>query len=371
MRVLFFIDSLASGGAQRQLVELALGLRSRHDEVCVVYYEKHSFFNEELERAGVRVIETIQHSKFENIRNFRRLLYKIKPDIVQAYLHGPGVIAELASFFNKKWKLVTTERSIYNLKFQKKFTFIVGRQLHRLSDWIVVNSYSNMEFLKNSAPYLKKKVSVIINSVDLDRFHPSDQRSQSNRDELFEFIHIGSMSSIKNAPAIVRALALLREKTDRDFRLCWIGRADRNSPDHMATLTEAQQLTRENDLEDNFQFIGEKHDVENHMRASDALILCSKYEGLPNAICEGMASGLPIVASRVSDNEKLVQEGVNGFLCDPFDIESMAEAFKACLELSENDYKKLKVASRRKAEEIFDPKRYIDEYKGLYSSLLQ
>jgi len=348
-----------------------LGLRSRHDEVCVVYYEKHSFFNEELERAEVRVIETIQQSKFENIRNFRKLLYEIKPDIVQAYLHGPGVIAELASFFNKKWKLITTERSIYNPRFQKKFTFILGRQLHRLSDWIVVNSHSNMKFLKNSAPYLKKKISVIINSVDLDRFHPSDQRSQSNRDELFEFIHIGSMSSIKNAPGIVRVLALLKGKTDRNFRLRWIGRAERNNPDHMATLTEAQQLARENNLEEAFQFIGEKHDVENYLRASDALILCSKYEGLPNAICEGMATGLPIVAGRVSDNEKLVQEGVNGFLCDPFDIESMAEAFQACLELSEDDYKKFKEASRCMAEEMFDTKRYIDEYQDLYGSLLQ
>ncbi len=370
MRVLFFIDSLASGGAQRQLVELALGLRSRNDEVYVIYYEKHSFFTEELEQVDVRVIETLQHSKFENIRNFRKLLYEIKPDIVQAYLHGPGAIAELASFFNKRWRLVTTERSIYNPKFQKKFTFVVGRQLHRLSDWIVVNSHSNMEFLKNSAPYLKKKVSVIINSVDLERFHPSDQRSKSNRDELFEFVHIGSMSSIKNAPGIVRALALLKGRTDRNFRLRWIGRAERDSPDHMATLTEAQQLSRENNLEEAFQFIGEKHDVENYLRASDALILCSKYEGLPNAICEGMASGLPIVASRVSDNEKLVQEGVNGFLCDPFDIESMSEAFKACLELSEDNYKKFKETSRNKAEEMFDPKRYIDEYEDLYKSLL-
>ncbi len=370
MRIVFFIDSLASGGAQRQLVELAKGLKGRGNDIFVICYERLLFFADELEDADIEVIPITQRNKFENIRNFRRTAREIKPDIIQAYLHGPGVIAELGSFFGKRWKLITTERSIYNQKFQNKTTFVIGRQLHRLADWIVVNSHSNMELLKSRAPFLRKKISVILNSVDLERFRPAGRRTQSDRERLFEFVHVGSMSPIKNAPNIVRALALLHRKSTRRFRLRWIGRAEEKSANHMTTLVETQQLVRESDLQDSFEFLGEKHDVENYLAASDALILCSKFEGLPNAVCEGMAAGLPIVASRVSDNEMLVRDGVNGFLCDPFDVEDIAAALKACLELPDEDYIRYGRASRQMAREMFNRERYVSEYEELYKKLL-
>jgi glycosyltransferase involved in cell wall biosynthesis len=91
--------------------------------------------------------------------------------------------------------------------------------------------------------------------------------------------------------------------------------------------------------------------------------LFSFYEGLPNAVCEGMACQKPILLSDVCDAGSLVVDGENGFLCDPASPQSIAQAFQRLASASEEQLKKMGLASRRKAEALFAEEVIISFYE--------
>ena len=80
-------------------------------------------------------------------------------------------------------------------------------------------------------------------------------------------------------------------------------------------------------------FLGEQRDIQKLLADSDALILASHYEGLPNVVCEALACGRPILASNVSDNRVLVKDGYRGFLFDPNKPDSISESISSLMKL--------------------------------------
>jgi glycosyltransferase involved in cell wall biosynthesis len=101
------------------------------------------------------------------------------------------------------------------------------------------------------------------------------------------------------------------------------------------------------------------HDM---MLQSDAVVLPSFYEGLPNAVCEGMALGRPILMSAVCDAGNLVEDGINGFLFDPRNPNSVADAIVRLARLSREERTGMGVASRARAEVLFDVNTVVERY---------
>lgn len=93
-----------------------------------------------------------------------------------------------------------------------------------------------------------------------------------------------------------------------------------------------------------------------------AICLPSLYEGFSNSIAEGICSGKPMLVSDVSDNGVMVKDGLNGYLFNPNDCESMCEAFVKMCNASEDDMVAMSKKSREIAEALFDEDRFINEY---------
>ncbi|MEI2724752.1 MAG: glycosyltransferase [Verrucomicrobiota bacterium] len=92
-------------------------------------------------------------------------------------------------------------------------------------------------------------------------------------------------------------------------------------------------------------------------------------EGLPNAICEGMACGKPIVMSDVCDARHLVEDDKNGFLCDPHSPASIANALGRMVMLTAAKKQQMGIESRKRAEHLFEPSRVLDRYETLLKSV--
>jgi glycosyltransferase involved in cell wall biosynthesis len=73
------------------------------------------------------------------------------------------------------------------------------------------------------------------------------------------------------------------------------------------------------------RFLGQRDDTEAVYRALDLFVLPSENEGISNTILEAMASGLPVIAGRIGGNPELIEDGVNGTLFSPGDMESLPE----------------------------------------------
>jgi glycosyltransferase involved in cell wall biosynthesis len=130
------------------------------------------------------------------------------------------------------------------------------------------------------------------------------------------------------------------------------------------------ETARASGVGDTVEFLGEVTDVPGVLARADIYVQPSFQEGLPNAVLEAMAMGLPIIATRVSGNEDVVADGDNGLLVPPGDPHALAEAI---LDLVRNPDRRraFAEAARASVPERFGAGRLVADTLALYDSLLQ
>jgi glycosyltransferase involved in cell wall biosynthesis len=363
MRIGLLIDTLNSGGAQRQLVLLAKELKTRGHEVAVCVYMPGRFYAHELQRAQIALVELHPRNRWQKITMVYAWLRQWRPHVLQAFLDGANAIAELTSLLPHCWKVVVSER--YTGPPPNRMARL-WRQLHRRADWITTNSYANMEQMLLVIPTLKAKSSVIWNMVDLEHFSPPSEVPNRISNDIIRFLCVASIDPRKNALCLVDALHLLRQRNIHNFHVRWVGKVQ-----HTPTCEKMRSLVKQYQLENHFTFAGEKANIVHEYHAADALVLVSLYEGLPNVVCEAMACGLSVVLSDVSDHRKMVEEGRTGFLCSPHAAESIADALQAIIRLPEGTRRAIGELARKAAEDRFNRERFIEEYERIYCCLVK
>jgi sugar transferase (PEP-CTERM/EpsH1 system associated) len=158
-------------------------------------------------------------------------------------------------------------------------------------------------------------VTQIYNGVDSERYRPADGEERVraelgiSKDEFVVTI-CGRLDPIKDHSTLFRAFASVRS-AGVATRLLVVGDG-----------AERQRLERE--AGDGTVFLGDRQDVPDILRATDVFALTSLNEGISNTILEAMATGLPVVATRVGGNTELVVQDETGVLVDPRDSTAVA-----------------------------------------------
>ena len=214
------------------------------------------------------------------------------------------------------------------------------------------------------------KVTQIYNGVDADRFSPAVQGrvaiagSPFDAPGLWLVGTVGRMQGVKNqtllAQAFVRALALqpgLRER----LRLVMVGDGPMRA--------EAQALLAAAGCADLAWLPGERHDVADVMRGLNCFVLPSLAEGISNTILEAMATGLPVVATRVGGNAELVGHEHTGIVVPSADPEAMAQAL---VNMAQDPHAAagMGVAGRQAVEARFSLQAMVGQYQALYDRQL-
>jgi glycosyltransferase involved in cell wall biosynthesis len=120
---------------------------------------------------------------------------------------------------------------------------------------------------------------------------------------------------------------------------------------------------------DRIHFLGSRGDVPDLLAACDSFVLPSLWEGLPMALIEAMASGLPVIASEVSGTKQVVTDGESGLLIPPGDVAALAEAIAALL-ADPARAREIGAAGRRRVEAAFSAKKQAEEHVALYRRAL-
>ena len=130
---------------------------------------------------------------------------------------------------------------------------------------------------------------------------------------------------------ILRLLDAVRKVLDKGmfFEVIWVGSHYDTSYCEMV-----REKISELHLEDSFLLKDQVDNVINEYQHADFFCLPSLLEGYPNVLCEAMSCGLPVICSDVYENSYIVQEGINGFLFDPYDIDNIAVAIEKIVSLS-------------------------------------
>jgi glycosyltransferase involved in cell wall biosynthesis len=360
MKFLLIIDSLGSGGAERQCVALALVLKQKGHHVVMLGYAKGDHFFKDINKAGISYSLLEERNPVWRILKFRKKIREHRPDVIIAFLQTSAILAELASVPKKTWKLIVSERN--NISYFFSFRTRIVLQFHRLADQITTNSESSTSAIVENAHFLKNKIHTIYNGLDLERFRPPDRYVQNTRKKL---IVIASHQKHKNAKNLILALAKLKSLSMNSLPVIYWYGSDVSYSTGIPCDTYFSTLSMINDYRLNDDFILEDPvaDIENIYRSSDGLILSSFWEGLPNAVCEAMACGLPILMSMVSDY-KILTDG-NGTCFDPNSVDSIADAISWFCKLDENEIMLMRSISRKKAENLFSLDNMCESYLKL------
>lgn len=352
MKVLCLIDSLGSGGAQRQLAGLATLLKEKGYELLVVYYHDEHFFSSFLESKGVKYeyVAGANHAGKKFIGVWR-IIKSFAPDTVISYLGGANMLACLIRMTGKRFRLIVSERSLTRgLDWKTRLKFF----LYRFSDYVVPNSHSENTFITKHFPVLRSKLVTITNFVDTDRFTPCCASSHGGK--TLHVLCVGTIREVKNTLRFIAAVGQVVKKGN-DIQVAWFGRPLEENY-YQECLQEIEKLC----LRDVFHFYPPTTDILREYQKADLFCIPSLYEGFPNVLCEAMTCGLPVIAGDVSDNACILGAENADFLFNPYSIEEIAACIIRFQDLSVEERVRVGKGNRKKALARFSKERFVTQY---------
>ncbi len=370
MRILLVIDHLSSGGAQRQLALLACRLAARGHGVDCFVYHRHNFQRDQLAAAGVRILEHPKKTKYSiaPIKSLRQYLQKNEYDIVLSFLTTPNLYCILARFGLKNPPpLVISERSSTGNP-NRGWRTALAERCYRFANRMTVNSHHLRTYFLDNYPWATERVSTIWNGVELERFkfQPMLQQRKPLR-----LVAVGQIGRFKNAHCLVEAMAIARDKHHCELTIDWIARRWPNlKPAEQEYVEELDARLKQLGLEAQWRWVAERQHIEHVLGDYHALVHTSVVEGLPNVICEALATGRPVLASDTLDHPRLVQHEKTGYLFNPASPASLAEAMVRLSELDDGELQAMGTAARGFAEGNLSADIYVDQYEKLFLELL-
>lgn len=334
IRVAIVISNLTHGGAERQVVELANRIDSNRVELHICTLSDVCPLAEFLIRPErLHIIQKQSKYDVTVIPRLVRYLRQHRFDVVHGFLFDAEIASWLAGTFAGTTCVLGSERNSSN-NFSS-FKTNVYRYASKLMDACIANSTAGMEFSHRTFHIPREKYRVIYNGVDTQRFQPAPSKLSKSQlgipENALVIGFVGSFKRQKNHPLLLRAVAHLKG-LEIPFHLLMVGSliAEGSEP----TVEYHEFVQREVDrlgLRDTVSFIEARNDIEDVFNLCHCTALPSLYEGTPNVALESMACGVPVVATQVADNHRIIPEGKVGFVTPLDDAEAMADRLKQLL----------------------------------------
>jgi glycosyltransferase involved in cell wall biosynthesis len=199
--------------------------------------------------------------------------------------------------------------------------------------------------------------------IDLKRFTPAQRRRESG-DPLVFLVVSRLLRSKGIAYYVAAAEAVRKQFPDAEFHIAGI-----MEKGHGEAITEEE--IRRWSADGLINYLGALDDVRPALSAADVVVLPTFYpEGTPRALLEAAAMGKPLIATDVPGCREVIDDGVNGFLCEPRDAQSLAGAMSRMLAMSDAERAAMGAASRAKAEKDFDERIVIARYAAALEKAL-
>jgi glycosyltransferase involved in cell wall biosynthesis len=349
-KLLILIPSLSSGGAERQMLKLLEFLNEKDCVPTVVTYTERPDYPHSLNINRINIVEKSRAKRFFKIF---MTITKEKPDVMLTY--GANTLLILLSFFYRKSKVVVSGRHS-----PPKYNFATWCTLNlfRFADAIILNSFSQTEFIRKYTPFLTSKLTTIINYTDV-------MQLPFNIKQRGEVLKIGILARYHPQKNIIRFLETIKElnkKYPKQIEYYWYGQNyfDCNgNPTKFSQYYLKCENFRQKEVLNNVFFYNFSDNVQSVMQKMDVICLPSLYEGFSNTLSEAICAGKPILASDVADNRSFVKNGENGFLFNPLNIANIVSAFDKLMALSKDELIVFQKNSRRIAEQLFSKERFI------------
>ncbi len=369
MRVFFLLDSFMVGGTETQAVELARRLDPKRYQVTIGCLRREGPLLDWLKGTPVEIMEVDLGGGIDSpsgllrIVKLARFLRKRRIEILHAHDLWSNIVGMAAAILARTPVTITSQRDLSHHAWYGSYRRKVLRFLQSHSSVVLTNAKAIRDGLIEQDRFPPDKVCLVYNGVDLERFHAAADRerifpgSEGNK----MIVLVGNMiTDVKGHGILISAAQdVVRANPKTQFVLLGEG----------SKRADFEQQVKDLGLQANFLFLGRRSDVPAILACCDIAVLPSLAEGLPNAVLEYLAAGLPVVATAVGGNLEIIREGTTGLLVPPQDSRALAAALIRLL--SDNDLAvRIAGAGRDYVKQNFSFERLVEDMERLYAKLL-
>ena len=246
----------------------------------------------------------------------KQVIERSKPDLIHCFFTLPS--GSFGLYCKKIYKIPYLVSALgadvpgfnigdWRLDAYHSLTKLISKSIWDNSSYVIANSKSLQETCKKFSP--EHNIDIITNGVDTEIFYPLQNKDFLNTKEV-NILFISRLMLQKGVGTLIKTINILKERKIDNFKLTIVGEG------HLKSMMFA--LIDEYNLKEKVSFLGWKdlEELPDIYRSADIFILPSVMEGMSSVVLQAMASGLPIVASRVKGFEEILEENINGLFAE-------------------------------------------------------
>lgn len=363
LKVLHIINSLATGGAEKLIIETLPLLHQTQDvevDLALMNASDYPFYNEFKKKSPfIKVHEISKGSVYNPLLIFKLIPYIKKYDIIHVHLF-PAMywvaIAKIACFANTK--MIFTEHSTNNRRLNNYFFRIIDRFIYLFYNQIICISPEVKEYLHRLLKISEHKLKIVTNGINIKKI---TSEKVFNRLELRYTQHdkiiimVAGFRIEKDHETMLKAI----KELPQSYKLLLVGDGYRRN--------EIEKVIQELHIESKVQLLGVRADVYALLKMSNIAVMSSHWEGFGLAAVEAMAAGIPIIASNVDGLAKVVENG--GILFEKGNVEDLV---KKILKVAENpETNKILVESGYLKAENYDIQKMVNQTIQIYTNAFE
>ena len=367
-KIVHIISGLKSGGAERSLFNICNSNISDYFIQSVICLGDKAIYGDKLEELGVEVyyLNFKNNNKLYAFLNFKNIIKKISPDIVQGWMTHGNFASVLAYFIlsgrpSLFWNI---RQTVYKLKHEyilTRFLFLINILLSRLPNGIISNANISIKQLIKFG-YKNDSFILIPNGFDTNYWKPDHNLRQIERNKLkfndndFVLGYVGRYHPMKNIKLLLESFHKLSQQNSK-VKLVIVGQNLNNYNINEKSIID---MIPQNQI----LIIDNTEDVKKYYNIFDLLILCSAWgEGFPNVLGEAMSSELCCISTPVGDTPDILEDV--GYLVPLDDVDLIIEKVKNCMDNPE-ELNKLGRKARIKILNQYSMAKTINTYLNIY-----
>ena len=362
IKVAHIITDLDIGGAEMMLLKTLRNFKNEKYEHLVISLKPVGKMGEMFKAEGFKIysLNLNIYNSVSGLMKLLSILRKEKPHIAHNYLFHADILGRIAA---KAAGIPIVISSLRSVEIGGRLREILLSITDFCVDGVtaVSKAVANAHISKGTTK--RKKIRLIYNGVELENNRFGDaslaRRSTGIEEGTFLLLTVGRAEEVKGHTFLFDALRTLKDRGYK-FKLLAVGRGEEKLRGDIAKRR----------LENEVILTGEKEDISELLTASDAFVLPSLWDGMPNALLEAMAAGLPAVATRVGGIPEVITDNETGLLVESKDSNAIAGAIERIMR-EKGLRERLARNAKNYTRENFDIKKTVSGTRELYEGLLR
>jgi len=345
INILQLITGLGMGGAEKVVLDLSRRLDKNQFNIFVIGLSKRDELLYEYIKNGINVQLLRKNNSLKDFKDIvvyiNKFIKENNIEIIHAHMTHSLIIASIIKVFNPYLKIIFTSHS-FNVGSKARELILFSLKPFRNTD-ILFSKHLLKFFYKNN-------YEIIPNGIDISKYDII-----VNKNNIFTFIAIGRLETMKNHKLLIEIANKLKDKYS--FQIYIVGEG--------YLRKELEKLIDKYNLQNIVKLLGLRNDVPKFLNKSHCFVMPSLWEGLPISLLEAGASKLPVIVTPVGSITELINDN-NGYLSD-------LEDFEKNMELVLNTYDEAKLKGQNLFDDIknnYSLESIIQQHENLYKKLI-